>query len=120
MKHTYFLPIVVILLACLISADSAAAQPHSLVEIRNLSAPKRTICMYRANATKTTLPTKCFVVNGNQRVVWNRNGNRSPYVVKLFGSGKLLDQRRATLGRENQIGINSGRIILKYVPPKRS
>jgi hypothetical protein len=119
MKHTFLLPIVVILVAWLISADSAAAQPRSLVEIRNLSAPKRTICMYKGNATSSTLPTKCFVVNGGQRVVWNRNGNRSSYVVKLFGSGKLLHQQRAFLG-ENQIGIRSGRVFLRYVPPKRS
>ncbi len=108
-----------ILFACLYAVESVTAQPHNLVEIRNLSAPKRTICMYRGNATSSTLPTKCFVINGGQRVVWNRNGNRSTYVVKLFGSGKLLHQRRA-YGRENQIGINSGRIILKYVQPKRS
>ncbi len=75
--------------------------------------------MYKGNATSSTLPTKCFVVNGGQSVVWDRNGNRSDYVVKLFGSGKLLHQRRAP-GRYNQIGINSNVIILKYVPPKGS
>lgn len=119
MKHAYLLPIVVILLAGLVSADYAAAQPHSLVEIRNLTAPKRTICMYRADATSSTPPNKCFVVNGKQRVVWNRNGSRSDYVVKLFGAGKLLHQRRAP-GRFNQIAINSNVILLKYVPPKGS
>ncbi len=108
-----------IFLASLFSVESVTAQPRSYVEIRNLSAPKRTICLYRGNATSSTLPTKCFVVNGGQRVVWNRNGSRSDYVVKLFGSGKLLHQRRAP-GHFNQIGINSNVIILKYVPPKGS
>jgi hypothetical protein len=119
MKHTFILPTFAMLLVWLISADSAAAQRHSFVEIKNLSELKRTVCMYRANATKTTLPTKCFVVDGNQRVVWDRNGSRSDYVVKLFGGGKLLHQRRAP-GHYNQIGISRSVIILKYLPPKGS
>jgi hypothetical protein len=117
MKNTFLLPTFVILLAWLVSADSAAAQRHSFVEIRNQSALKKKVCMYPFNAIARTSPYKCFVIDPHQKVVWDRQGKRSGFLVKVFVSGRVLHARRA-YERYNLVLISSHGIRPVYVRPK--
>jgi hypothetical protein len=107
-----------ILLTGLLLAEYAAAQqPQSLVEITNRSGVKRKVCMYRENAKARTSPYKCFVINANQRVVWNRQGKSSGYLVRVFVSGRVLHERRVLAGF-NRVLIYSTGILARYVQPK--
>jgi len=111
-----------ILLTSLFFSEYAAAQPHSLVEIWNRSGQNRKICMYRERDTLSLNPTNCFLLNPNQKVVWNRNGNRSVFKVKVLRSShpRLLNLRRLP-GNTNRIIMSSGdRFAFAYVPPKRN
>jgi hypothetical protein len=109
-----------ILLTSLFSAEYAAAQPLSLVEIRNRSGEKRKICMYKDSDTVSMAPYKCFVINADETVVWNRNGNQSNFKVKVFRAARLLNYRRVP-GRTNRIVMNPGSGFgFDYVPPKRN
>lgn len=120
MKHTYLLPTVVILLVWLVSADAAAAtQPPSIVEITNRSGVKRRICMYRVGTTARTSPSKCFVIDANKSVVWNRQGNRSAFLMRVFASGRVLHERWARAGA-NRVLMRSSGIYAFYDPPKGS
>ena len=109
-----------ILLTSLFFSEYAAAQPLSLVEIRNRSGEKRKICMYKDSDTVSMAPYKCFVINADETVVWNRNGNQSNFKVKVFRAARLLNYRRVP-GRTNRIVMNPGDGFgFDYVPPKRN
>lgn len=111
-----------ILLTSLFFTQYAAAQPLSLVEIWNRSGENRKICMYREQDTFSLNPYKCFLLNPNQKVVWNRNGNRSIFKVKVLRSSqpRLLNHRRLP-GNTNRIVMNPGNGFgFDYVPPKRN
>lgn len=118
MKRTNILTLFTILLACLFPAEYAATQSLSFVEIRNRSGEKRKICMYKDSDTVRMAPYKCFVINANESAVWNRNGNRSDFKVKVFKGAWVLHYRRVP-GRMNRIVMGAGSGFgFNYVPPK--
>ncbi len=118
MKSTKLFNLFAILLTSLFFSEYAAAQSGPFVEIRNTSPEVRKICMYKDSDKVSMAPYKCFVINANEKVVWNRNGNRSDFKVKVFKATWLLHYRRVP-GRTNRIVMNPGNGFgFGYVPPK--
>ncbi len=120
MKRTNIFTLFAILLTVLFLSGYAAAQPLSYVEISNRSGEKRKICMYKDSDTVSMAAYKCFVINPNGKVVWNRNGNRSDFKVKVFRVARLLNYRRVP-GHMNRIVMGAGSGFgFDYVQPKRN
>lgn len=84
MKSTNILNVFAILLTSLFFSEYAAAQSGPFVEIRNNSTQVRKICMYKNTDKVMAVPYKCFQMSHKEKVVWNRDGDRSDFKVKVF------------------------------------
>jgi hypothetical protein len=81
MKKTQLKNLYAILFIILISAVYASAQT---VEIKNYSGEKRKICMYKADDKVGLVPFRCFEMNDDEKVLWNRMGDTSYFTAKIF------------------------------------
>ena len=73
--------IIIVVLA--VGTIAAQAQADSLVEISNESGEGRKICIH--SPEKITLISKeCFKLKRDEKVTWNREGDRSRFKVKVY------------------------------------
>ncbi len=87
MKHGYMPTLFAVMLMCIFFPEKAVAQTDGLVKIRNTSSDPKKICMYRsykAGSAIVLLPYKCFKLLSGEMVTWNREGDRSSFVAKIF------------------------------------
>jgi len=114
MKDVWRTILVFALLA--ISTVTVAAQGDSVVDIKNNSGEKRKICIYRGNDSVAIVAKKCFELNVGEMVTWNRQGDRSPFRVKIYKPAlidKYLyirdlpgDTQRIIMGTDKRFGFS--------------
>ncbi|MEZ5429300.1 MAG: DUF1036 domain-containing protein [Pyrinomonadaceae bacterium] len=88
MKKTRLFYPFAILLFGLVCVSFVSAQT---VEIKNISGAKRKICMYKGDDKVGLVPYRCFEMNRDEKVLWNRGGDGSNFMVKIFEPKALLD-----------------------------
>lgn len=107
----------------MLSAEYASAQAGARVKIHNISGQQRRVCMYKDNDTAMVSPRKCFSMHSNQKVEWDRKGDRSYFRIKVMrkrGSIYETVSFRRLPGKTFKIDVTSRGIVYGPIPPKPS
>jgi len=91
MKKTRLFYLLAISYIAVTSASLVSAKTGT-VEIKNNSGEKRKICIYKGHDTIDVFAFRCFTMNADEKVLWNRGTDTWRFKVKIFESRPLLDK----------------------------
>ncbi len=89
-KRLSYIP--ALFLVGLFAASGVSAHEGLTVEIKNNSGEKRKICAYKGISNIDLTAQRCFTMSPDESVLWNRQGDRSNFKVKIFESNTLVDK----------------------------
>ncbi len=91
MKKYRLFDLFAVLFIGLIAANFVSAQSEKMVKITNSSGEKRKICMFKADDKIEMFPYRCFEMNSDETILWNREGDSSNFKVKI-SKPQLIDK----------------------------
>ncbi len=93
MKGPTILILCAVLYTSIVFSGDVSAQVRTLVQIKNTSGHKMKICMYKDEDQARVVPFRCFKLNNEETVMWNRAEDFDKYFyVKVFQDQLAVDK----------------------------